>query len=220
MITSAPSAPLAGLLQQVREHYRKMPGLALTKPQAMQLFGVAPSVCAAMLRALVMENFLARSGNGEFVRSTVVSLVTCFSLVACLAAAGPGQAPSSNGRVNPKAIQSIRVHVAGCVEAGDPKAGRYFLTGAFLSGDDVPSTIGTAGRKGSGKDLSFENSATYDLIGGRLKASVGHQVEITGITSDARLNASGAVRSAIGSSTQERTTLMVDSVKMLAAMCR
>jgi hypothetical protein len=71
MITSLPrSAPLAALLQQVREQYREMPGLKLTKPQATQLFGVAPSVCAAMLRALVMENFLSRTEDGLFVRST------------------------------------------------------------------------------------------------------------------------------------------------------
>ena len=63
-------APLAALLQQVREEYGKMPGLKLTKPQAMRLFGVAPSVCAAMFRALVMENFLSRAGDGLFVRST------------------------------------------------------------------------------------------------------------------------------------------------------
>jgi hypothetical protein len=70
MITSPHSAPLAGLLQRVRDEYREMPGLKLTKPQAMRLFGVAPSVCAAVLRALVMENFLSRTGEGEFVRST------------------------------------------------------------------------------------------------------------------------------------------------------
>jgi hypothetical protein len=64
------SAPLGALLQQVREQYRDMPGLKLTKPQAMRLFGVAPSVCAAMLRALVMENFLSRAADGVFVRST------------------------------------------------------------------------------------------------------------------------------------------------------
>jgi hypothetical protein len=46
-----------------------MPGLKLTKPQASRLFGVAPSVCAAMLRALVMENFLSRAEDGVFVRS-------------------------------------------------------------------------------------------------------------------------------------------------------
>src|SRR5713226_4628789 len=70
MITSPGSAPLAGLLQRVREQYSEMPGLTLTKPQAMRLFGVAPSVCAAMFRALVMENFLSRTGEGVFVRST------------------------------------------------------------------------------------------------------------------------------------------------------
>ena len=71
MITSpARSAPLAALLQRVRDQYRDTPGLTLTKPQATRLFGVAPSVCAAMLRALVMENFLSRTGEGLFVRST------------------------------------------------------------------------------------------------------------------------------------------------------
>ncbi len=64
------SAPLAALLQQVREEYIKTPGLKLTKPQAMRLFAVAPSVCAAMFRALVMENFLSRAADGVFVRST------------------------------------------------------------------------------------------------------------------------------------------------------
>jgi len=64
------AAPLAALLQQVREAYGRMPRLELTKPQAMRLFGVAPSVCAAMFRALAMENFLSRAGDGVFVRST------------------------------------------------------------------------------------------------------------------------------------------------------
>ena len=70
MIASTLSAPLSGLLQRVREQYSEMPGLTLTKPQAMRLFGVAPSVCAAMFRALVMENFLSCTGDGVFVRST------------------------------------------------------------------------------------------------------------------------------------------------------
>jgi hypothetical protein len=70
MLVSPFSAPLSGLLQRVRDQYSEMPGLTLTKPQAMRLFGVAPSVCAAMFRALVMENFLSRTGEGVFVRST------------------------------------------------------------------------------------------------------------------------------------------------------
>ena len=69
MFASPPSAPLSGLLQRVREQYSEMPGLTLTKPQAMRLFGVAPSVCAAMFRALVMEDFLSCTGEGVFARS-------------------------------------------------------------------------------------------------------------------------------------------------------
>jgi len=70
MITFSHPAPLAALLQRVREYYREMPEVTLTKSHATVLFGVAPSVCAAMLRALVMENFLSRTGDGLFVRST------------------------------------------------------------------------------------------------------------------------------------------------------
>jgi len=70
MITSPHSAPLAGFLQRVRDEYREIPELKLTKPQAMRLFGVAPSVCAAMFRALVMEDFLSRTAEGVFERST------------------------------------------------------------------------------------------------------------------------------------------------------
>ena len=69
MIPSYRSVPLAALRQRVREQYRNMPGLKLTKPQATRLFDVAPSVCAAALRALVMENFLSRAEDGQFVRS-------------------------------------------------------------------------------------------------------------------------------------------------------
>jgi hypothetical protein len=70
MVLSPYSAPLATLLERVREHYRDEPGLTLTQPQATRLFGVAPSVCAAMFRAFVMEDFLSRCGDGLFVRST------------------------------------------------------------------------------------------------------------------------------------------------------
>jgi hypothetical protein len=147
------------------------------------------------------------------------SLVASFGLVAGLATVLSAQAPSSNGTADQKAVQSIRVKVIGCV-ADDAKAGRYALTGAFLSGDDIPPAVGTAGKRGSGKDLSFENSLSYDLIGGRLKAHVGHEVEIIGITSDARLNNRDARSSAIGSSKQDRTRLTVESVKMLAPTCR
>jgi hypothetical protein len=41
------------------------------------------------------------------------SLVACFGLVAGLTAALSAQAPSSNGKVDQEAVQSIRVKVIG-----------------------------------------------------------------------------------------------------------
>ena len=146
------------------------------------------------------------------------SLVASFALVAGVVAALSAQATSSNDTVNQKTIQSIRIKVIGCV-AGGREAGHYRLTDAVLSGDDVPSTAGTAGKAGSGQDLSFENSPSFDLIGDRLKAHVGHKVEVIGITSDTKLNNSDSFSSAIGASTHERATLTVSSVKIIAATC-
>jgi hypothetical protein len=88
-----------------------------------------------------------------------------------------------------------------------------------LVADDVPSTVGMMGTAGSGQDVSFENSLSHDLIGRDLKAHMGHKVEVIGITSDTKLNKSDSFRSAIGSSTQEKATLTVSSVKMIAARC-
>lgn len=145
-------------------------------------------------------------------------LVASAGFVAGLAAALSAQATSSNGKVDQKTIHSIRVTVIGCVAEGSD-AGHYRLTNAFLSGDDIPSTAGTKGKAGSGKDVSFENSPAFDLIGGHLHAQVGHRVEVIGITSDTKLNNSDSFSSAIGSSSHEKATLTVSSVRMIAATC-
>ena len=147
------------------------------------------------------------------------NFVASFALVAGLVAALSAQVTPSNSTVNPKTIQSIRVNVIGCVATG-AEAGRYRLTHAVLSGDDIPSTAWSAGKAGSGKDISFENSSSFDLIGGDLKAHLSHQVEVVGITSDRKLNHTDAFNSAIGSSAHEKATLSVSSVKMIATMCR
>jgi len=145
-------------------------------------------------------------------------LVASFALVAAVVGALSAQATSSNGEVNQKTIQSIRVKVIGCV-AGGSEAGHYRLTDAVLSGDDIPSTAGRVGKAGSGQDVSFENSPSFELIGDGLKAHVGHKVEVIGITSDTKLNDSDSRNSAIGSSTPEKATLTVSAVKMIAAKC-
>ena len=56
-------------------------------------------------------------------------LVVSLGLAAGLAAVLSAQVPSSNGNVDQKTIQSIRVKVIGCV-AGGSEAGHYRLTNA------------------------------------------------------------------------------------------
>jgi hypothetical protein len=146
------------------------------------------------------------------------SLLVSFGLAAILVVALSAQRSPSTGKRDAKTIQSIRVQVIGCV-AGGREAGHYRLTDAILSGDDTPATAGTVGRVGSGKDVSFENSPSFDLIGGDLKAFIGQKVEVVGITSDTKLNNSEAWSAAIASSTQEKATLTVSSVKRIAATC-
>jgi len=146
------------------------------------------------------------------------NLIACVGLGLGLTAVVSAQAPSPRGTAGQKTIYSISVNVIGCVVAGGA-ADQYRLTNAVLSGDDVPSAAGTTGKVGSGKDVSFENSPSFDLIGGHVRAHMGHKVEVVGITSDTKLNNSDAFSSAIGSSSHERATLTVTSVRMIAATC-
>ena len=149
---------------------------------------------------------------------SVSTLIACVGLGDGLTAVVSAQAPSPRGTAGQNAIHSIRVNVIGCVVAGSEED-QYRLTNAVLGGDDIPSTAGTTGKVGSGKDVSFENSPSFDLVGGRVNAHMGHKVEVIGITSDTKLNNSDAFSSAIGSSNHERATLTVTSVRMIAATC-
>ena len=103
------SAPLATLLQRVREQYRDTPGLTLTKPQATRLFGVAPSVCAAMLSALVRESFLSRRGEGLFVRATITSDAKLNNREASRSAVG-----SSTHQRATLTVESVKMLAAQC----------------------------------------------------------------------------------------------------------
>lgn len=55
-------------LRRVRSEFLEIPGLRLTQAQAQRLLGLAPAVCALVLRWLVDDGFL-RVTNGHFVKS-------------------------------------------------------------------------------------------------------------------------------------------------------
>jgi hypothetical protein len=55
-------------LQRAKADFIEMPGLQLTPAQARRLWMLEPELCDAVLTELVGSQFLARSGNGIFVR--------------------------------------------------------------------------------------------------------------------------------------------------------
>jgi len=147
-------------------------------------------------------------------RLLVIASLAAVALAANLSA----QTPSGGVAADRKAIQSIRIKVRGCVTR--EADGRYRLTNALLPGDGDAAPVGTAGHAASGRDLSFENSPSFELIGGRLAELLGHMVEVVGITSDTRLNNTDAFHLSIGSSARDNATLTVRSTTTIATTCR
>ncbi len=58
------------LLDRIRAEYLEMPGLQLTTHQAERLCGVEPTLCKAVLDALVDARFLCVKPNGAYARAT------------------------------------------------------------------------------------------------------------------------------------------------------
>jgi hypothetical protein len=98
--------------------------------------------------------------------------------------------------------------VTGCVAAGS-EAGHYMLTSGMMAGD-------TTGK-------------SYDLMGGELKAHVGHKVEVTGTIDDGKMGKDKMMskdkmdkdkmaKDKMAMSDMH-TALHVNSVKMIAATC-
>jgi hypothetical protein len=91
--------------------------------------------------------------------------------------------------------------MVGCVAAGSE--GKYTLTNAT-----IPDTQDQS-KKGM-------KPTTYDLVGGELKAHVGHKVEVTGSTAIADpLDKSKQTKTAA----ETRDSITVKSVKMVSASC-
>ena len=55
------------LIRQIRDEYRTLPGLKLTREQACRLWGVNLETCEAAFAALIEEGFLHGTGTGKFI---------------------------------------------------------------------------------------------------------------------------------------------------------
>ena len=57
-------------LERLRAEFLEMPGLRLTVEQVQRLCGVEPTMCKAVLDAMVDAKFLWRKSDGTYVRLT------------------------------------------------------------------------------------------------------------------------------------------------------
>jgi hypothetical protein len=62
--------PHKTLLERIRAEFLEMPGLRLTLGQAQRLWGVEPTLCKAVLDALVEAKFLRVNASGAYARLT------------------------------------------------------------------------------------------------------------------------------------------------------
>ena len=54
--------------RRVREEFREMPGLRLTRAQAQRLWGLDEPTCVHLLESLTEERFLYRTREGTYAR--------------------------------------------------------------------------------------------------------------------------------------------------------
>ena len=57
---------LEPMVYRIREEFREMPGLRLTKKQAQRLWAIDSDTCEAILGALETSQFLRHTRNGEY----------------------------------------------------------------------------------------------------------------------------------------------------------
>ena len=57
------------VIKRVKSEFTEMPGLRLTMPQAMRLWGLDRDECQRVINTLVNTAFLQRNARGEFLRA-------------------------------------------------------------------------------------------------------------------------------------------------------
>ena len=135
-----------------------------------------------------------------------MKLFMALFLAGCVgvAQAAPQNAPATKGTVKPSTI-------TGCVAQS---GGAYRLDHAIVATDPDVDTQGRPAPEAS----PTPKMISYTLLGGDLKAHVGHKVEVTGtLSSDTSSKAAAEIKAAPGMKLVG--TLNVKSVKMIANTC-
>jgi hypothetical protein len=58
------------IVERIRSEYLEMPGMRLTPRQLQRLCGIGPSLCDAVLEAMVESHFLTVRPDGTYVRAS------------------------------------------------------------------------------------------------------------------------------------------------------
>jgi len=134
-------------------------------------------------------------------------LMTVMCCACLMGATGLAQTSTDKDKMA-KDTMGKPITVTGCVAAGS-ESGHYMLTNGMMAGD-------TTGK-------------SYDLMGGDLKAHVGHRVEVTGMMDNDKKMGKDAMakdkmdhdkmsKDKMGMS-EMHATLQVKSVKMVSSTC-
>ena len=133
----------------------------------------------------------------------LMTMMCCACLMGASAAAQTGSTEKMDKDKMAKDKMAKPMMVTGCVAAGS-ESGHYMLTNGMMAGD-------TTGK-------------SYELMGGDLKAHVGHKVEITGMMAHDKMM--GKDKMAKDKMPKDHMTmsdmhgaLNVKSVKMISATC-
>lgn len=170
--------------------------------------------------------------------------VMCLTLACNAGASVFAQMPKEQMGKKPM-MKDHEMTVSGCVAAGKD-AGEYMLTSAMMMGaadhqmGKDPMNKDQMGKDQMGKDhmtkpatsgehmaMSGEHMMSYQLVGGDLKAHLGHKVEVMGTMSKMDMERMGkmdkmdqmAKDKAMSDKAMKAMKLNVTSVKMIAATC-
>ena len=165
--------------------------------------------------------------------------VMCLTLACNAGASVFAQMPKEQMGKKPM-MKDHEMTVSGCVAAGKD-AGEYMLTSAMMMGAaDHQMGKDPMNKDQMGKDhmtkpatsgehmaMSGEHMMSYQLVGGDLKAHLGHKVEVMGTMSKMDMERMGkmdkmdqmAKDKAMSDKAMKAMKLNVTSVKMIAATC-
>ena len=144
----------------------------------------------------------------------LMTAICCASVIG-LSSLAAAQTQSGSGSMDKmdKSKMGKEMKVTGCVMESTDNMGHFMLNDAMMNNE----------MKGGGMKEGSKPMMSYMLMGGDLKAHVGHKVEVTGMMADSMMGNDKMAKDAMTKDSMGKSpmqTLTVKSVKMVAATCK